>query len=103
MKDVSYVHANEVKGVLLYEECFFRKRPHFSHEKEVRISLDTYNRHSPRKDTPIGIAASINLGTFVEKILVHPDSPAWFVAAVNSLTTKYEIHAKVEKGRYGNR
>ncbi len=102
MKEVQYVHEDAIPGVLLYEECFFRKRPHFSHENEVRISLDTYDRFNPNKKTPFGIVANIDLGIFIENIFVHPDSQDWFLNSIDSLTKKYEIHAPVSRGRYGN-
>jgi hypothetical protein len=43
LKHVSYQRPEEIPSILPYEECFFMKRPHFSFEEEVRISLDTYS------------------------------------------------------------
>jgi hypothetical protein len=54
MKNVEYKNANEISGILRYEDSFFRKRKHFSFEKEVRISLDTYNRSNPTKKSKRG-------------------------------------------------
>lgn len=102
MKNVEYKNADEISGVLLYEDCFFRKRRHFSFEKEVRISLDTYSRILPTKDTPYGHELSVFPRRMIQKVLIHPDSPKWFCDAVNSITSKYELHAPVEKGVYGN-
>ena len=103
LKSVTYKRADEISGVLPYEECFFIKRPHFSFEAEVRISLDTYSRHGPTKKTPYGYYLSVSLNGFIEKILIHPDSPDWFMDAINSLTKKYGVHAPVERGLYGNK
>src|SRR5439155_5597509 len=61
LKKVIYQKAEEVSGVLPYEECFFRKRPHFSFEEEVRISLDTYSRFSPSKNTPYGYKLPVHI------------------------------------------
>lgn len=47
LKPVVYEKSEDVQGILLYEECFFRKRPHFAFEEEVRISLDTYSCENP--------------------------------------------------------
>lgn len=60
LKDINYKNADEVQGVLRYEDCFFIKRRHFSFEQEVRISLDTYLRHNPTKKTPYGHKLPIN-------------------------------------------
>ncbi|MGJ0490725.1 hypothetical protein [Methylobacter sp.] len=102
MKNVEYKNADEITGVLLYEECFFRKRQHFSFEKEVRISLDTYSRLNPTKVTPYGYELSVFPNGMIQKVLIHPDSSNWFCDVVNSITSKYQLHAPVEKGAYGN-
>ena len=101
LKNVTYQRADEISGVLKYEECFFIKRPHFSFEKEVRISLDTYSRYSPSKKTPYGHELSVNINGLIEKILIHPDSPDWFMDVINSITKKYKVHAPVVRGLYG--
>ena len=101
LKNVTYLRADEISGVLKYEECFFIKRPHFSFEEEVRISLDTYSRFNPSKKTPYGHELSVNINGLIEKILIHPDSPDWFMDVTNSITKKYKIHAPVERGLYG--
>ncbi len=101
LKNVIYKRADEITGVLLYEDCFFRKRPHFSFEQEVRISLDTYSRLSPSKKTPNGYKLPININGLIRKILVHPDSEDWFINAVISLKKKYNVNAPVSRGLYG--
>lgn len=101
-KDVVYRDADEILGVLRYEDCFFRKRRHFSFEKEVRISLDTYSVRNPTKDTPPGYKLPAFLSGMINKVVVHPDSPEWFFDAVDSITKRYELHAPVERGSCGN-
>lgn len=103
LKNVIYQRADEITGVLPYEECFFRKRPHFSFEQEVRISLDTYSRYSPNKNTDYGHKLPVYINGLIEKILVHPDSPDWFLDVINSITTKYGVHASVIRGEYGTK
>ena len=103
LKNVIYQRADEISGALLYEECFFRKRPHFSFEQEVRISLDTYLPSSPSKRTPYGYELPVNINELVKKILVHPDSSDWFLDAIKSIATKYEVHAPVLRGQYGTK
>ena len=103
LKSVIYQHADEISGVLPYEECFFRKRPHFSFEEEVRISLDTYSRYNPSKKTAHGHELPVNIFELFEKILILPDSPDWFMDVINSIKNKYEIHAPVSRGLYGTK
>ena len=103
LKPVVYERSESVQGVLPYEECFFRKRPHFAFEDEVRISLDTYSRISPVKDTPYGYGLPASINGLVENIFVHPDSSEWFVDVVNSITKHYSVHAEVKRGRFGNK
>lgn len=104
MKKVEYKNADEITGVLLYEDTFFRKRRHFSFEKEVRISFDTYSRFNPNKDTPYGHKLPVPfMSGMIQKVLIHPDSSDWFYDVVNSITSKFDLHAPLERGVYGNK
>ena len=103
LKSVVYQKSDEITGELPYEECVFRKRPHFSFEEEVRISLDTYSRYSPSKNTPYGHKLPVHINSLIDKILVHPDCSDWFLDVINSITSKYDIHAPVSRGAYGTK
>ena len=103
LKSVIYQRADEISGVLPYEDCFFRKRPHFYFEEEVRISLDTYSRDNPSKKTAFGHELPVHINGLLEKILIHPDSPDWFLDVIDSITKKYEVHAPVLRGLYGTK
>jgi hypothetical protein len=103
LKKVAYQKASEISGNLLYEDCFFIKRPHFFFEKEVRVSLDTYSRMNPSKNTPHGHKLPANINELVETVMVHPDSSEWFVNVVNSIVKKYKINAQVVRGAYGTK
>jgi len=103
LKPVVYEKSADVQGVLLYEECFFRKRPHFAFEEEVRISLDTYSPANPTKNTPYGYGLPAEINDLIESIYVHPDSPEWFVNVINAITKCYAVHAEVKRGSYGNK
>jgi len=102
LKPVEYQRSEDVRGVLLYEECFFRKRPHFWFEQEVRISLDTYSRVNPTKNTPYGYGLSCSTATLVESIYVHPDSDKWFVDVITSIVKRY-LNAEVKRGAFGHK
>ncbi|MFK5914987.1 MAG: DUF2971 domain-containing protein [Woeseiaceae bacterium] len=101
LNNVIYKSADEISEVLPYEDCFFIKRPHFSYEEEVRISLDTYSTNNPTKKKPYGYYLPVFLNGFIEKILIHPDSPGWYMDAIKSIIVKYEIHAPIVRGLYG--
>ena len=103
LQNVVYRKADEISGEILYEQCFFRKRPHFSFEQEVRISFDTYSRLNPSKKTPYGYELPVHINGLIEKILVHPDSSDWFLDAIKSIADKYEVHAPVLRGQYGTK
>lgn len=103
LKPVVYQRSEDVQGVLLYEECFLRKRPHFAFEQEVRISLDTYSRANPTKNTPYGYSLACSIKKLVESIYVHPDADDWFVDVINSIAKRYQVHADVKRGAFGNK
>ena len=102
LKPVLYQRSEEVPGILPYEDCFFRKRPHFEFEGEVRISLDTYSRQKPTKQTPYGYDLPVFVNGLIETIYVHPDCAGWFLDVVDSITKHYEVHAGVKRGAFGN-
>ena len=102
LKPVVYEKSEDVPGVLRYEDCFFRKRPHFAFEEEVRISLDTYSPANPAKGTPYGYGLPVSINNLIESIYVHPDSSQWFVDVVNSITKHYEVDAEIMRGSFGN-
>ena len=102
LKKVEYQTAGKITGVIPYEECFFIKRPHFHFEQEVRLCLDTYNTQRPSKQHPTGYPLPVKVNQLVEKVLVHPDCPEWFVDVVKSVNAKYQIKAIVEPGVCGN-
>jgi hypothetical protein len=98
LKNVTYLESDAIPETLRYEHCFFIKRPHFSFEQEVRISLDTYYPNNPSKETPYGHMLPVNISNLINKILIHPDSPDWFEEVIASITDKYKIHAPVSRG-----
>ena len=102
LKPVVYEKSEDAQGVLAYEECFFRKRPHFAFEEEVRISFDTYSPLNPTKNTPYGYLLPANIDPLIESIYVHPDSADWFVDVVKSIAKHYEVHAETKRGSFGN-
>lgn len=72
--------------------------------REVRILLNTYDKHSPSLDTPVGHLLKADIKQLVTKILVHPDCDDWFLDVVTSVVKKYGVKVKVvvSKGKYGH-
>ena len=103
LRPMIYESSESVPGVLRYEDCFFRKRPHFAFEEEVRISLDTYSPSRPTKNTPYGYYLPLNLNGMIETIYVHPDSSDWLFEVVCSITKRYRVNADVKRGNFGNK
>jgi hypothetical protein len=103
LDNVRYQRADEVQGVLRYEECFFLKRPHFAFEEEVRLNLDTYSRLRPTKKTERGYTLPVQLEILLDRVTVHPDSSDWFLDSVVSVTQKFGIQTEVKRGTHGNR
>lgn len=103
LKNVTYQKHTEISGIIPYEECAFYKRPHFSFEQEVRLSLDTYSTLNPTKNTPYGHYIPICLNNLIEQVIIHPDASNWFVDVINSLMKKYNIHAKANLGLCGSK
>lgn len=103
VKGIDYKDANEIEGKIKYEECFFQKRSHFDFEKEVRISLDTYDPRTPKKNKSLGYWLPCKLNAMIENILVHPDCPSWFLEVLKSICSenKYNIDVPITKGKYG--
>ena len=101
-KPVVYQKAEDVPGVLPYEDCFFRKRPHFAFEQEARISLDTYSPATRTKNTSYGYQLQCSIDMLIESIYVHPDSAGWFLAVVQSIIKRYAVNAEVKCGAFGN-
>lgn len=102
LREVIYEKPEQITSILNLDACFFIKRPHFSFENEVRIGFNTFSITNPSKNTPYGYYLPVFINGLIEKILIHPDSPEWFLDAINSITNKYKIHAPVERGLYGN-
>ena len=101
LKRVNYLDSRSLKGVLKYEDCFFIKRKHFGFEKEIRLSLDTYSRDKPSKDTSKGYYLPVRLNELVCSVVVHPDSEEWFNDVVVAVVEKFNLHTVVETGVYG--
>lgn len=99
---VNYIKSEEVSGELNYVFPFFRKRPHFAFEKEVRLFISSYSPNNPSLDRVSGYNLPVNLPDMIENVFVHPDAPSWLHDAVQAVVDRFELQVTVEKGTCGN-
>lgn len=80
------------------------KRPSFSHEREVRLIFRSLNfdeistgpgKIDPRL-WPWGRNFKVDLEDLVQKVVISPQSPAWFHDVVKDATKKYGFSFRVE-------
>ena len=97
--DYRSTHIREDDAMLLY----FHKRLEFIHEKEVRAVCHV--RPQDGGDLPdidskryaIGEYRKIDLSVLVKKIVVSPSAEEWFFELVQSVATRYQLTAPVER------
>jgi hypothetical protein len=85
---------------------FLYKRKAFEHEKELRAVIikpslrkKTLGKHNFSYIHPkwLGIHVKTDLEILIDKIIVSPDVPDWFIDLVSSLVKKFELNKKVEQ------
>ena len=84
---------------------FLYKRKAFEHEKELRAFImksapqeETIGKHISHVDPKwFGIHVKTDLNILIDKIVVPPNVPDWFVDLVRSIVKKYELNKKVEQ------
>jgi hypothetical protein len=72
------------------------KRNSFEHEREFRLF---YWDHSSIRAgfSPEGISVAIELEKLIEKIVISPQAPEWFVNVVTTLTKDYGFDFQIDK------
>ena len=83
---------------------FLYKRKPFKYEKELRAVImkfapqeETAEKHILYVDPKwVGIHVKTDLNILIDKIVVSPDVPDWFVDLVVSIVKKYGLNKKVE-------
>ena len=84
---------------------FLYKRKAFEHEKELRAVImkfasqdETYGKHILYVDPKwFGIHVKTDLDVLIDKIVVSPSVPDWFIDLVLSIVKKYGLIKKVEQ------
>lgn len=80
------------------------KRPSYRHENEIRLIHHSMNHEamsigSDQLDlnlAPWGKSFSVDLDSFVQKVVVSPASPSWFKEVVEDSTEKYGFNFSVQ-------
>ena len=100
---VQYVNYEEIKikgekGISRY----FLKRKAFFHEQEFRVVAalpEAFAEKGVGVDAEPGIAGVnvvVDLGTLIQKVLISPIAPKWFIEAVEDLLKTYGVECEVE-------
>jgi len=84
---------------------FLYKRKAFEHERELRAVImkfapkeETVGKHILYVDPKwFGIHVKTDLNILIDKIVVSPNVPDWFIDLVTSIVKKYELNKKVEQ------
>jgi len=83
---------------------FLYKRKAFEHERELRAIImkfapqeETIGKHILYVDPKwFGVHVKTDLNALIDKIVVSPNVPDWFIDLVKSIVKKYELNKKVE-------
>jgi len=67
-------------------ECYFRKRPCFTHEQELRVLIS--NSLGPVRGNRPVIPIPVDLATLIEAVIVSPRSEHWYSLMLRSLLDK---------------
>jgi len=70
---------------------YWFKRKAFEHEKEVRAVYESHEDNDRK-----GINIKVDLDKLIENIYVSPLAEDYYVAVVNDITKKYEIHKNIK-------
>lgn len=85
---------------------FVYKRKAFEHEKELRAVIIKPSFSRKTVENPnftyihpkwLGIHVATDLEILIDKIIVSPDVPDWFIDLVTSLVKKFELNKKVSQ------
>jgi len=95
--DVVYVSDNQDLEIDQGDILFY-KRKGFEHEKEARLVVK-YDRVLPDEYWSF----PLDINTFIERIIVSPRAPAWFVNLVKATARQFGVqdHIKIETSTLG--
>lgn len=81
---------------------YLHKRKSFEHENEVRAISSIYQKdgevyNNLYNDNIIGVYYQVDLSILIQKVIVSPFAPDWFLDLVRSVTSRYIFHFKVDR------
>lgn len=87
-----------------YVEPFMNKRESFSHERELRaLTMDKWPQRGSSgwdytaKATGEGEVVPVNLNKLIEKVLISPMAPDWYLEATRDVVKKYRLKCEVSR------
>lgn len=72
-------------------DAVFRKRSSLSHEREVRAVHFVYDG-----ERPTGVNIPLSIEKLVERIVISPLSPPWFLDIVHETTSRFAANLKID-------
>jgi len=102
VKYIDYKNNTIPKGNIF--NPFLYKRKAFEHEKELRAVImkfappeEIIGKHILYVDPKwFGIYVKTDLDVLIDKIVVSPNVPDWFIDLVESIVKKYKLNKKLE-------
>jgi tmRNA-binding protein len=103
VKYIDYTRDITTKGNIF--NPFLYKRKAFEHERELRAIImksspqeERIGKHISYVDPKwFGIHVKTDLNILIDKIVVSPSVPDWFIDLVRSIVKKYQLNKKVEQ------
>jgi hypothetical protein len=89
--NIAFVNADDKK-----HERILRKRKAFIHEKEFRIFFEDIQRRGVNS-TPEGIYVEVDCKVMIQKVVISPLSPNWFVQNVSRFLKLLKLELEVVK------
>ena len=91
---VQYIdhHKDEITGDNIFYPIM-HKRSSFEHEQEVRVVVWRRDPGTENPETleayPPGLEVKLDMSALVDRVIVSPTAPEWFVQVVADVTTRY--------------
>lgn len=103
--EIRYInYSNTVISEPSYVAPFMHKRESFSHERELRaLTMDKWPQRSvsffdyKAKAKNEGQLVKVNLAALIEKILISPLAPDWYLNAARTVVRKYGLKCRVSR------
>ena len=79
-----------------------RKRLSFRHEEEVRL-INLRPSEERSGPSPVGLHASVDLVELIDRVVVAPTAPAWYLEVVEEISRRFDLNCVVTQSRLAER